>query len=339
MIDKLDLGIPISAPYTRSFSNILTIADSPEWSKSTKAGGAHYRRRTDLRELSGGELPVILHRGNMHNSRADDKVELIETAKYKLGDMKEIVRSMYVFPPDDGRVLRLDAAADVQGTSVDWFRQHTYPQFKQTHRAWLVQEISQRRAQTLLSGVKPRQLRIYDKTGHRAAMLDAEVRRMSRAERVAAFGGTMEKPEAMTFKQRWGYDKSCIVTRVERQMGGGEPKTLGYDRIGNLFRLSFDDPFERMIFPEDAGAVELSALKDPRDRIVAECLRAKARADGVTNARDYLGSVCRHRSRFTFYRLWRVYRPYVQANGEEVGLTHADLRKSFLSTLEWQLAA
>jgi hypothetical protein len=339
MIDKLDCGIPVSAPYTREFAKILSIADSPEWARASRVGGQHYHRRTDLRELSGGELPVILHRGNTHDSRADDKVELIETAKYKLSELKDVVRSMYIFAPDEARVLRLDAAADVRGTSVDWFHKHTYPQYKQTHRAWVENTISQRHAQTLLAGQKPRQLRIYDKTGHRASMLDSETRKMSRPERVAAYGGTMEQPGAMTFEDRWGYPRTDMVTRVERQMGGGEPKTMGYERIGSLYKLSFGDPFERIIFPEDSGVADLDTLKNPNDRLAAEALRDRARRFGVQDARDYLYSCCKWRKRDVYYRLWKRFRPFVMATDEDVAMTHADLQRSFLSSLEWQLAA
>lgn len=345
MIDKLDVGISSKAPYRRSFAKLIAISESPEWRDKVWRDGGHYRRRGDLREVSGGELPVILHIGNKHDWKADDKVELIETGILKMSEMKETIESMYQFEPGDSRVIRLDLCSDIETTPVEWFRNNTYFSHKQTHRTIPFSEISSRRAQTIIAGIKPRQIRIYDKTGHREYLLARETRSMKRGDRLEAFGGTFEKPGSMSFEQRWGYAREKTVTRIERQMGGGEPKILQLDRVGNLDRLAFGfDPFERIIFSADVARVDYGRSMKPEHRLAVDQLRAVASIDGIANARDHLFSICTGRSaegrRRQFYRLWDRYKSFiVPIVGGEEGTSRAAVLRSFSRSINQQLAA
>jgi hypothetical protein len=191
-------------------------------------------------------------------------------------------------------------------------------------------QISQRSAQTLLSGQKPNQFRVYDKTGHRKMILASEVRKMRPSEREFA----------MSFEDRWGYASEGVVTRIERQIGAGQPKALGYSQVGNLYKLSFADPFERLVFPEDLDQIDIDHFTNPYHRITAQYLRDRAQWDGVNNTRDYLRDACKHRGRDSFYRLWNIYKGFVlSSEGGGNGITRAGVRRSFLASLEKQLAA
>jgi hypothetical protein len=327
LIDKLDLGVNNRADYTRAFSKVLSIADRPEWRDKVWKQGGHFRRRGDLREVSGGELPVILHMGNLHDRKADNKVELIETGKMGIQEMRDTVESMFVVPADECRVLRLDCAADIKGTPVEWFRQRTYVAGKQNRRAWLECELGSRQAHTLTAGVKPRQLRIYDKTGHRAALLASELRKMTRQER--EFG--------MTFEKRWGYPQSQKITRVERQLGGGEPKTRGYGKMGYLNALAGFDPFEQIVFPSDLEYTP-GKLTDPRDYYTALALRQHAEWDGIENMWDALRQNCV--SDWQFYKLKKRYKAFILCSAEEeTGTSRQAVRAAFVESLSVQLAA
>jgi hypothetical protein len=327
LIDKLDLGVNNRAQYTRSFSKVLSISERPEWRDKVWKQGGHFRRRGDLREVSGGELPVILHMDNLHNRKAPNKVELIETGKLKLAEMGELVESMFLVDADESKVMRLDTAADIRSTPVEWFREHTYVALKQSQQAWVHCEMSMRRAQTLIAGKKPRQIRIYDKTGHRAAMLASERRKMTKEER----------EYAMSFEDRWGYPQSQIVTRVERQLGGGEPTTRGYGKMGYLRALANFDPFERIVFPSDL-VYNPGTFRDPRDLYTACSLREQAERDGVENMWMSLRANCV--SPWQFRKLRNRYRAFILCSAEnETGTTRQAVHAAYVESLRLQLAA
>lgn len=354
MIDKLDVGVSSRAPYRNSFSKLLNIAQSPEWRKKTWTDGGHYRSRIDLREVSGWTMPVILHVGNKHDNKAPDKVELIETGTMTLREMKDTLHEMYEFAPDDGRVMRLDLASDVEGTPVEWFRENTYVAMKQTHRAWL--EMSSRRAQTIYAGQKPRQLRIYDKTGHRAYIMQREVRRLPRELRDLSF----------SFEKRWGYPQSKIITRIERQMGAKEPERMGFEHLfdlKDLLIISNDgyktirgfDPFTRLTFPGDIAGPDYEAYRGdlhralfkrsmrPADRLAVERLVEYAREHGIQNARDHLYNLCAGHGdqRQRFYRAWNKYKSFVMATvgGDEEGTNRESVLRAYSRSIHHQLAA
>jgi hypothetical protein len=310
----------------------MALSETPEWYGKVWRDGGHYRRRGDLREVSGGELPVILHIGNKHDSKADDKIELIETGPMRLSEMKDVIADMYQFAPDQSRVMRLDLCSDIEGTSVDWFRQNTYFRFKQTERKWMEVETSSRRAQTIVSGQKPRQNRIYDKTAHRQMLLASERRKMTREER----------PFCQSFEQRWGYPETRMITRIERQYGGGEPKEVGFERVRDLEKLAFGyDPFHNLVFMPPRPSRRIESLR-PKDRIMLDYLTYLIKVDGLTNARDYVWSICRAKTRegrrSQFYRLWRqCQRILGQATVE--GSSREGLLLSFNRSIQRQLAA
>jgi hypothetical protein len=326
MIDKLDQGVPRNAEYTRSFGKLIELSMSPEWHRKVWRDGGHYLRRGDFREISGGELPVIVHQYNRHDKKAGDKIELVETGGRSLLEMNSAVSAIYAVDPLENRIMRLDCAADLPGVPVDWFRNNTEFRGKQTNREWAVQSITQRTAQTLYSGVKPHQLRIYDKTGHRIKLLESENRRRDKDQ----------EPEPQTFEARWGYPPSQIVTRVERQLGGAEVKKFGYAKVGHLYELAGADPFRQIVFPSDldfrgvAGAsvfVGAGFTLSTEDRIGIRWMRDRVERDGVVNAKAMLRSLCS--SRDAYYRRWSKWKEFVLPNREAQVVTRTELLDSF----------
>jgi hypothetical protein len=324
LIDKLDTAIHRQAEYTKNFVKVVELSYTPEWRGKVWTNGGHYQRRGDFREISGGELPVILHQHNMHDYKADDKIELIETGILTLAEMNETVRSIYKVEPLENRVMRLDLAADTQAVSVDWFRTNTYVHRKQEARAWMECDLSARRAQTLMSGKKPNQLRIYDKTGHRKVLLARELRRMTKEER----------PFAMAFEERWGYDPGTMITRVERQIGGAGVGRFGFTRVGNLYKLSFTDPFEQICFAEDVPAERRERRLTLKDKIIIDHLKEMASSKGLQHTRDYMFAASKNRCQF--YRAWDKYKGFVMELGDE-NMTREKLHEAFLSSVEAQL--
>lgn len=314
--------------FTRSFAKLVELSHQPEWHHKVWRDGGHYSARGDFREISGGELPVIIHHVNRHDRKAGDKIELVETGSLTLLEMKMIQEDVYDSPADENRVMRLDCAADLPGAPVQWFRNHTHVARKQTHREWGMQSLSGRRAETLYSGVKPNQIRIYDKTGHRAMLLQREIIKMPRESRAYA----------MTFEQRWGYPQSTVVTRVERQLGGLGPKRFGMHLVGDLGKLECVDPFLQIIFPGDWKAKKPVKFKAV-DRIAGLHLAAMVKQDGLLHTQNFIFAEAG--SRTQGYVLWNRFREYLTSIEAENTVTRKDLLSSFRTTIyeQFKLAA
>lgn len=335
LIDKLDTAVPRFARFTPSFSRLVEQSHSPEWYAKVWKSGSHYEKRGDFREISGGELPVVLHHCNIHDRRAGDKIELIETAKYSLSELRMIQEEVFDCDAAENRVLRIDLAADLENVPVQWFRTSSFVKFKRTQREWGFSTVSSTRADTLYAGQKPNQIRIYDKTGHRKMLLASELRRMTRDER----------EYAMSFEDRWGYSPEKIVTRIERQIGGKQPKTMGIHLVGEIPKIEFLDPFDHIILPSDVFARGLKM--GMKHLITADHLREMALRDGVSNTRNYLWRMCsgerggsdearKRRQDQKFYREWFRYREFVMPKVAG-NVTRLDLLAAFRASTAAQL--
>lgn len=327
----MDVGTPRGVEYTRNFARIVQLSHTPEWSnKVWRAGGKTYDRRGDFREISDGELPVIIHQGNRFNRKAGDKVELIETGPMTVLDMVSIVQSLYQADALEHTVMRLDLAADVPGLPVQWWRNNTYVGSKQVMREWAVANVSSRRAETLTAGNKPNQIRIYDKTRHRRVLLNKELRRLSKADRHLG----------MSFEDRWGYSETDVVTRVERQIGGKSAlERFGFTKVGYLYKVDDAEPFNRMVFPRYNEKMlkgeDAFVRLNPEQRVMANYLRGIVERDGLTHARNHLFNMCKQRTQF--YRLWKRYRPLIALESKVIPMRPELLQRSFLGSMSRQL--
>jgi hypothetical protein len=240
--------------------------------------------------------------------------------------MNTAIRAVYDVDPLENRIMRLDAAADLANVEVSWFRDHTEFRGKQTNREWAVQSITQRTAQTLTTGVKPCQIRIYDKTGHRMKLLALENRRRNKDE----------QPEPQSFEDRWGYSPFQKVTRIERQLGVTDLVKFGYTKIGHLYELPKADPFRQIIFPNErdfrgirgssvivGGGVQLTIA----DQIGILWMKDLVERDGVVNAKARLRALCPLRQ--SYYERWAKWKEFVLPSGGEQLVTRTQLLQSF----------
>jgi hypothetical protein len=336
MIDKLDTGLPEGATFTRSFSRLVEMSHRPEWHNKVWRAGGHYEKRGDFREITNGELPVILHHINKHDRHAGDKLEIVEAGILSVPQMAAIQEAVFAVPASGNRIMRIDLAADLEGVPVQWFRDHTEFRGKQVCREWSGNQVSSRRAETLTAGQKPNQIRIYDKTGHRMSLTMGNLRRMTRDDRAAVMAGDL-KGYALAFEEMWGYPCTRTVTRIERQVGGGGPKRMGLENVEQLGKLAFIDPFTQIVLPEDAAHMRpLKWMKNPLNRIVAEVLSEMAKRDGIVNTWNYLYRQCN--SKTTFYRLRNQYREIVLASEQDL-VSRKLLHGNFLQTVNQQLRA
>jgi len=324
LIDKLDTGVPRLAEYTRSFGKLVELSMTPDWHKKVWRDGGHYLRRGDFREISGGELPVIVHQHNRHDRRAGDKMEIVETGNLSMIDLVSIQQQVYRCDAEENRVMRVDLCSDVEGAPVSWYRDNTQIKQKQVHREWAMQTVSKRNAETLTAGQKPNQLRIYDKTRHREMLLAKEIRRLPKDSRDVG----------MSFEDRWGYDRTKVVTRIERQVGGAGIKNFGFAKVGHLWELAKTDPFIQIVFPDDVTNRRTKPFKDFRDTMSAAYLRELAERDGVQNARSELWRLCENR--YQFYRAWNKYKEFILPTVAG-NVTRQDVMASYRASINHQL--
>jgi hypothetical protein len=265
---------------------------------------------------------------NKHDRKRGDKIELVETAGLSLVDMKIVVEDVYNVDADEARVMRLDVAADIEGTPVQWFRNYTQVRGKQTFREWGVQNVSSRTAETLYAGQKPNQLRIYNKTAHRRLLMQKEVLKLPKECRDAA----------MSFEDRWGYPESRIITRVERQIGGPAPKRAHLEFVAQIRNLDSMDPFTQLVFREEWTPKKPIHFKG-KDYIVCDHLARMVRVDGITHTRNYMRAAAG--SRNAFYTMWNRYKEFLgsveSADAGEKAVTRKDLLESFRTTIHHQL--
>src|SRR5258708_3632346 len=107
MIDKVELRVPHSVPYTRDFGHLYReLRNDP---KGPFRPSAHYSRVADLRDYGH---PVILHTHNVHDKKGNFKLELVETGGMSYRQMgKEAGR---IFDTQVGLLepMRIDLATD-----------------------------------------------------------------------------------------------------------------------------------------------------------------------------------------------------------------------------------
>lgn len=329
MIDKLDTAVPYRSRFTKSFAKVVELSLTPEWEKKVWQDGGLYKRRGDFRAITHGELPIILHRWNKHDEKADDKIELVETGTMSMLDMVSLQQAVYDRDAEENRILRIDLTADVLGTGVQWFRDNVEVRHKQTHREWQMVGLNSRRSEQISAGRKPNQIRIYDKTGHRKVLLEAENRRLRRGD---------PDCEPVGFEARWGYSDKFIVTRVERQVAAKDVAKVGIAKVGHIWKAGTVDPFKQLVFPDDVKQRFPSLDSEFKMRIeeviFAEWIRKRTLEQGWVYTRNEIFRMCS--SRDAYYRLLKKYKQFALPI-EGAAISRADLLRSYVSSIDRQM--
>lgn len=187
----------------------------------------------------------------------------------------EIVAEIeYVFRTNADRlsIMRLDLAVDIEGISVRWFAENT----RVARKRWLARlgvfetaEMGTRELQTLYFGKRPNLIRIYNKV---------EESRVQFRRILREIGGSAVPP---TFEEYFGFPETGkIVTRVERQMGGGRiPSALG--TVGQLIDCAEFNPFESIEFVGSGCPEPNPATYSFMDYCTGMYLRHLAQTEGM----------------------------------------------------------
>jgi len=207
MIDKLDIRVPGPANYTPEFWELYAeLRNDP---KGPFHASRHYLGVADLRSYGHD---AILHT-HCKFGKGDHKVELIDTGIRSFDYLTAQVSRIFAVNPSSLELIRVDLATDVPGVSVPWFLSHTCAKFKRFHNAgtgFEYQQLGQKGIQTLYLGKRPNLFRIYDKV----AEWQNQHKKLQRQ-----LGTAAEIPD---FHSSYGVWPDTVLTRVERQIGGGK---------------------------------------------------------------------------------------------------------------------
>ncbi len=244
MIDKLDLRVPGHVPFTKQFADVYQFESRNEkrWRKSN-----HYVRVANFEDCG---YEMLLHMGCTMTKQPIHKLEVLRAGDKTVPQMRELAGSVFDMNPDDLGIMRVDLTADIEGVPVDFFKRHTVVQHKRTRREFGTlegyQTIAQGKAETLYSGVKPNQIRIYDKTSERRMQFEKMCVRFARETAELPESVEIEAPD---FEKIYGHGMWDVITRVERQVAARDVEKLGLVSLRAL-RLKADllNPFEKMIF-------------------------------------------------------------------------------------------
>lgn len=231
MVDKLDVRVSNLVPFSSDFGYIQkeTRGDRRIWKQSQ-----HYHNVADLRPFG---YEAKLHMDLRHKTKGGHphKLELIDTGQSNYTGWREEICRVFNFGSnrdiDALEVIRLDVNADVENVPPSWFHEHMRVKYKRRGaHIYEYMGITNREGETHYWGQRPNCFRVYNKI----AELKVQHKRLARrASRDA---------ELLTFEQAFQIPMCSVLTRVERQIGGGRiPAQFG--TIGKLKELPEFDPF------------------------------------------------------------------------------------------------
>lgn len=317
LIDKCDLEAPFKMPFATDFRRHFNNPENDELFKK-KAGGL-YLVKADLR---GAGIPAMLSIGHKHHEKLGPKLEIIGAGEMHYSDWVAIFQQVFGGDASEAAILRLDLTADIHGVKVDELGRMMWCRHKHTNQQeygeWQHKSTTHNRfaAQTLYYGRKPRQIRIYDKTLHRAQVLLRALHRYEKKNRLPL----------STFEQAFGYAVTEIITRVERQMGARETsERWGISHFGQIHELVNRDPFENLRFAEK-GMTGLEGVEGSRLGMVL-MLRERIERDGLDCVRAWWRSL---------YSDARSYRKFWQENGNLILNAHPQVTREMLTNQHHQ---
>ena len=336
-------------------------ADAP----STQGGGPGVWRSSHLYERTGSfesfGLDVVFHERCKMTKQPNHKLEILRTGEKTLKEIRDLTRRCFHIEEDSLGIIRADLTADVEAVPVQWFRDHTIVDCKRTIRelGTIPQSdymtVGKGIAETLYAGVKPNQIRIYNKTGERLARLQSNNRKTANLNKKNLLSAATEeeillwaadhpgekKPASesvvvmpTTFEQMYGYDPKRIFTRVERQINGKQLEKIGLVKLHDFERSHQLEPFEKIRFINDKAVLLVRGDWGFEDWECGTNLQRDAREHGLSALRRRIYADVGNKH---FYDVWNKFLPFIQ-NGDRL-CTYKRLQAEYVSSCHAQLAA
>jgi len=349
VIDKLDLRVASVVPFRSPFAELGRELRATG-SISQFSGSQHYRAVADLRDQG---VPAILHLGNRHTPEASHKIEIVDTGKMGFSKILGAVEQLFDVAPETLELIRVDAAADIEGIPVRWFKEHCRVQFKRFSAEYedcKTVSMGSCGVETVNCGKRPNFFRIYNKIAewkvdHRRILKLLERERMERLATAVAAGIPGEvlhkkvpSPPPLsdipTFESRYGYPpEGVVLTRVERQIAGGRlPEEVANVKLLRHNALTFD-PFLRLQIAR-GGMQEPSEHCYPIDKYMAGMFfRGRVRSEGLALTRSWLNRVTNGHAARTL----ETYADFLPP--EDQGISREEIFELYRDSTRRQLAA
>jgi hypothetical protein len=281
-------------------------------------------------------LDVIVHAECKMTKKRTHKIEILRAGEKTYDEMVALSQRIVICDPRDMGLMRTDLTADVPGVPVDWFKRHVNVKHKQTMRELgnvdAYQCVTKGRAETLYAGVKPNQVRIYDKTGERLARYQKHLRQIARMNR--------EQPdlrmEATPFEVLYGAPADQMITRVERQVHGEHLAKLGLVRFTDLLTADLLDPFDKLVFYNETPHQErLMRNLSPQMRLAAEAIMYRVKTLGLTSTLNFMRTLYGDKS--NFHRAKKDFDAFLRVADNVVGIDAKRLREVYQASTLRQL--
>lgn len=240
MIDKLELRLPVGMQFRSEVSDLFRV----DYATNTLAGrpSRHYTRVLDLRPIG---LDSFLHLSCKRGARGQHKLELLDTSKKPYSELVRQVEAVCYGDSNRLGIMRIDLCADIPDVPVNWFLPRARIRHKQLSNGigpLKYQIIARAGIETITAGRRPNVMRFYDKV--------AESKMQFRNMQWKASKDTDE----LNFEKEFGFPENAIVTRVERQCGGGRiPEQLAV--FGQLPQAANFNPFQALEISSGGGSI------------------------------------------------------------------------------------
>lgn len=320
MIDKLDLRIPqggVLRPIVRDYTR-----GQPWESYSSRVRPTlHYTGKADLRAVG---IDAILHVQCKHGDK-HSKLEVLDVGKKPYSEIVRLIDAVTDAKPWELGIMRIDLTADVQGVTVPWLKSHIRFKFKRTENEYGQLRyglIGHGEVETILAGSRPNVFRIYNKT--KECLF--QFRRMQRKVSIDA--------EPLEFEKEFGLKETDIVTRVERQCGGGLiPSELA--NFGCLQHVLNFNPFSSLeIIRSGQSALPLPEECEGLEYYTGLGLHNEVQRIGMQAFRKRLNKQTRGNAARTLERYRRFF-----PDGAETPVTVEQLLENYRQSTIDQLAA
>jgi hypothetical protein len=233
VIDKLDLRIPRSASFRPEVQKLVREIDYGRNTLRVRST-PYYAGVSDLRPELG--IEAVLHAYCKHGDSHDHKLEIIDTGKKSYSDLAAVVGAVFEGNPESYGLMRIDLCADMHGVPVLWFLPRARIKFKRYGSEMgelKYGKLGQGTVETIMAGKRPNVFRFYDKAAESKMQFKKLLRKQS------------PDSEPLDFEKEFGFAPDSILTRVERQFGGGRiPEEI--DTFSKLHRLPDYNPFDTL---------------------------------------------------------------------------------------------
>jgi len=238
MIDKADVRIPYSASLRPDFKFLMGEIRYAGMSNTIQKS-QHYQGTCDLRPFG---IDAIAHLYFKGKGPMNHKFEIVHAGQKSLDQMCRIITAVFDVDPNTLQMMRVDFAADTLYTSLRVKNKRCL----NTIGEFDYETVGSRQIEYFRYGKSPNCVRVYDKPVECKARFKEALKHSNL------------DAEPPSFEDVYGFPESIIMSRTERQSGGGRVP-VDVDTIRKLYSAADYNPFQAVEY-----IPETFPLPDPR---------------------------------------------------------------------------